>query len=661
MRKLFTIIFCLSLLFAQDYEEKYILIKLDQGVKKSEFRTVLNTSKYIIDKTVVKRLGIYKVRILDNRLTVQMAVEEMRNNPWVEKAQLDHKVSMRQTFPDDNEFGQQWSKHNTGQNGGTPDADIDAPEAWDISTGGVNALGDTIVVAVVDGGMMLTHPDLEPNLWTNYNEEIGDSNNDDCPGDCNVDDDSDGLIDEDSQDCGSNGYDIDGSPCTYLDDMDADDDENGYIDDINGWDAYNSDGTIPSNGHGTHVAGIIGAKGNNGSQVAGVNWDVKLMAIGGSSGTTSIVLEAYGYALDQRALYDLTNGAMGAFVVATNSSFGVDNADCNSVNYSLWNDMYNAMGEYGILSAAATMNSNSNVDNTGDVPTGCNSDYLIAVTNTTRNDTKNGGAAYGANSIDLGAPGTNILSTYTGGGTANLTGTSMASPHVAGAVGFMHSVMTPGFASYYKNNGADASVILKQMILNGTDSLTSLNGITVSGGRLNIYNTALLVQNYFAADSLDPNPVTDLQSDTSQWYQVTLSWDDPITLFGGDAISDFEININRDGFFHASIPSGLESFTDYGLMSGVPYHYSLITRLTTNDSTSVPVNISVIPIGGDCVVGDVNGDQIINLLDVINVLLFALEHEIPDEEGLCAADMDFDGEVTINDVLRLVDIVLGRP
>jgi hypothetical protein len=140
-----------------------------------------------------------------------------------------------------------------------------------------------------------------------------------------------------------------------------------------------------------------------------------------------------------------------------------------------------------------------------------------------------------------------------------------------------------------------------------------------------------------------------------------LSWDDPRTLFGGDAIWDFENHMNRDGFVHASIPSGLEYFTDYGLMSGVPYHYSLITRLTTNDSTSVPVNISVIPIGGDCVVGDVNGDQIINLLDVINVLLFALEHEIPDEEGLCAADMDFDGEVTINDVLRLVDIVLGRP
>ena len=241
------------------------------------------------------------------------------------------------------EFSSQWSKHNTGQNGGTPDADIDAPEAWDITTGGVNALGDTIVVAVVDGGMMLTHTDLVPNLWTNYNEIPGNN---------------------------------------------IDDDNNGYIDDIHGWDAYSSDGSIPSDGHGTHVGGIIGAKGNNGSMVTGVNWDVKIMAIAGSSSNTSTVLEAYGYALDQRAMYDSTNGALGAFVVATNSSFGIDFADCNSGNYILWNDMYDAMGEYGILSAAATMNNNSNVDNTGDVPTGCVSDYMIAVTNTTRNDVK---------------------------------------------------------------------------------------------------------------------------------------------------------------------------------------------------------------------------------------------------------------------------------
>ena len=614
MQKLLVIIIFVSGLFAQDHDPDHVLVKLGQDVKKGEFKTFLDSTKYVIEQTVVKRLNIYKVRILNEHLTAQMAVKELRNNPWVEKVQLDHKVTPRQTFPDDNQFSVQWDKHNTGQSGGTPDADIDAPEAWDITTGGVNALGDTIVVAVIDGGMMLNHTDLAQNIWINHNEIPGNN---------------------------------------------IDDDNNGYVDDINGWDAYSSDGSVPSDGHGTHVAGIIGADGNNGSMVAGVNWDVKLMAIAGSSGNTSTVLEAYGYALDQRAIYDSTNGALGAFVVATNSSFGIDNADCSSGSYALWNDMYDAMGEYGILSAAATMNSNSNVDNTGDVPTGCASDHMIAVTNTTRNDTKNSGAAYGATTIDLGAPGTSVLSTYSSGGTQTLTGTSMAAPQVAGAVGFMHAAMSAGFSSYFKNNGAEGGVLIKQMILDGTDPLTSLAGITVSGGRLNIYNTAVLVQEYLASDSLDPNPVTNLQADTSEWYQSTLTWNDPTTLFGGDPITDFIIEIDRDGLYHTSIPSGLESFTDYGLLSGVPYHYSFVTRLTDNDSTSAPANITVFPIGGDCIPGDVTGDQIINLLDVINILMFVLGYNTPGIEDFCAADVDHDGMITITDVLRLVDIVLG--
>ena len=614
MQKLLVIIIFVSGLFAQDHDPDHVLVKLGHDVKKGEFKTFLDSTKYVIEQTVVKRLNIYKVRILNEHLTAQMAVKELRNNPWVEKVQLDHKVTPRQTFPDDNQFSVQWDKHNTGQSGGTPDADIDAPEAWDITTGGVNALGDTIVVAVIDGGMMLNHTDLAQNIWINHNEIPGNN---------------------------------------------IDDDNNGYVDDINGWDAYSSDGSVPSDGHGTHVAGIIGADGNNGSMVAGVNWDVKLMAIAGSSGNTSTVLEAYGYALDQRAIYDSTNGALGAFVVATNSSFGIDNADCSSGSYALWNDMYDAMGEYGILSAAATMNSNSNVDNTGDVPTGCASDHMIAVTNTTRNDTKNSGAAYGATTIDLGAPGTSVLSTYSSGGTQTLTGTSMAAPQVAGAVGFMHAAMSAGFSSYFKNNGAEGGVLIKQMILDGTDPLTSLAGITVSGGRLNIYNTAVLVQEYLASDSLDPNPVTNLQADTSEWYQSTLTWNDPTTLFGGDPITEFIIEIDRDGLYHTSITSGLESFTDYGLLSGVPYHYSFVTRLTDNDSTSAPANITVFPIGGDCIPGDVTGDQIINLLDVINILMFVLGYNTPGIEDFCAADVDHDGMITITDVLRLVDIVLG--
>jgi subtilisin family serine protease len=503
--------------------------------------------------------------------------------------------------------------HNTGQSGGLEDADIDAPEAWDLTTGGVNALGDEIVVAIVDGGCLLSHNDLNDNLWINEDE---------IPG---------------------NGI---------------DDDNDGYVDDINGWNAYNSNGSISSDGHGTHVAGIVGAEGNNGSMVAGVNWDVKLMIIMGSSGNTSTVLEAYGYALDQRALYNETNGEEGAFVVATNSSFGVDFADCTSGNYPLWDEAYTAMGEAGILSAAATINANQNVDNIGDVPTGCTSDYLVTVTNTNRHDQK-ASAGYGVESIDLGAPGSSILSTYSNGSTSSLSGTSMATPHVAGAVGFLHSVMTSGFSQFQFNSPGEGALALKSMIMEGTDVISALENITVSGGRLNLFNSAMLVSQFMASDSLDPNPITNFTGDGSGGTVIQLSWENPISLFGGDTISDFINDLYRDGTLIESTEAGITNFVDTPVFPGTFYEYTVITRLIENDSTSVPVNLIVVAESGDCQLGDPNMDDIINVMDIIATLRFIMEWENPTPNEFCAADVDFDNTITVYDLLLISDIILG--
>ena len=608
------ILLIINILFGQEIVQDKIIVKIAPDISRSDFSSSLDTSRYAIEKVLVRRLNIVSIKLKNDKIGGPLsAIKELENNPFIDKVMPDTKVS-RRNIPDDAQFNQQWALQNTGQSGGTIDADIDAPEAWDLSTGGVTPLGDTIVVAIVDGGMLLTHADLIPNLWTNWGE---------IPG---------------------NGI---------------DDDNNGYIDDIHGWNAYSSNGSIPSDGHGTHVAGIVGAKGNNGNYVSGVNWDVKLMALGGSSGTTSIVLEAYGYILDQRAIYDSTGGASGAFVVATNSSFGVNNADCNSATYSLWNDMYNAMGQYGILSCGATMNNNSNVDVTGDVPTGCESDYMVSVTNTTRNDSKNSGAAYGVTTIDLGAPGTQILSTYTGGGTSSLSGTSMASPHVAGAIGFIHASMSSGLASFYRSSPDQGAIIIKQIILDGTDQLASLNGITVSGGRLNLYNSAVLSMEYLAADSLDPNPITNLTADTSVWYRVNLEWDDPTELFGGDPIPNFMIDIYKNEDFEASVWSGVESYTDDGLSANTEYNYSLITRVIDTDSTSISVSISAIPIGGNCQPGDLTEDNIVNILDVIELLRFSLGYYNPTDIDYCKADLNYDNTLDIIDVLMLMDVILG--
>jgi len=614
MKKLIFILWFIGASFSQKYAPGQILIQGMPNVKLDELSLGLDASRYQIVKPLMKRANIYLVKIIDQSISTPDALKEIRENPWIQNAQFDHYVSPRQTFPDDPSFTTQWELHNTGQSGGLEDADIDAPEAWDMSTGGLNALGDEIVVAIVDGGCLISHSDLDDNIWVNEDE----------------------------------------IPANGIDD-----DNDGYIDDINGWNAYNSNGNISSDGHGTHVAGIVGAEGNNGSMVAGVSWNVKLMTIMGSTGETSIALEAYGYVLDQRALYNETGGDEGAFVVSTNSSFGVDNANCSTGNYPLWDEAYTAMGEVGILSAAATANNNVNIDNVGDVPTGCDSDYLITVTNTTRNDQK-ASAGYGLESIDLGAPGSSILSTYNNGSTSSLSGTSMATPHVAGAVGFLHSVMTSGFSQFQFNSPGEGALALKSMIMDGTDPISALENITVSGGRLNLFNSTILVSQFMASDSLDPNSITNLIGIGTAGTAIQLNWSNPTNLFGGDTISTFENDIYRDGEWIQNMESDVTSYLDTPVFPGLFYEYTIITRLVENDSTSVPVSVIVEAEAGECQLADPNMDGMINVMDIIKTLGFIMEWQTPTSNEFCAADINFDNELSIFDLLLISEIILGN-
>jgi hypothetical protein len=252
-----------------------------------------------------------------------------------------------------------------------------------------------------------------------------------------------------------------------------------------------------------------------------------------------------------------------------------------------------------------------------------------------------------------------VLSTYTGGGTSLLTGTSMASPHVAGAVGFLHASMSTGFAFFFQNNPAEGGLLIKQLILDGTDPLPTLNGVTVSGGRLNLYNSALLSMETMAADSLDPNPVTNVTADTSEWYRVTLNWSDPTELFGGDPIPNFMVNIYRDGELESSVWQGIESFIDIGLPVDTEYIYTLVTRVVNTDSLSIVVSIPVVVAGGNCQPGDLTENNIVDVLDVVQLLRFALGYNEPSPEHYCTGDLNYDNYLNITDVLMLMDIILG--
>lgn len=444
---------------------------------------VVNGEKFEIklNKTLSQTLNIHLVSFPEY-IPARLVLSEIRDWDEILIAQVNHQLSPRTTFPNDSFFNvQQWSLNNTGQFGGTPDADIDAPEAWDVTTGGLTAQGDTIVIAVIDGGFDLYHPDLHF-----FKNRL------DIPG---------------------NGWDDDG---------------NGYVDDFDGWNSITSTGEVHTTGatanHGTHVAGIAAARGNNAIGISGVNWNAQVMPIKSSDNVESEVVEAYAYALDMRRAYNNSGGSAGAFVVVTNASFGVDEAD--PADFPLWCGMYDSLGAAGVLSAGATMNLNLDVDVTGDVPTACASDYLVAVTNTTNNDSKFGGAAYGDTTIDIGAPGTSIYSTIGGGNYISFTGTSMASPHVAGAIALLFSAACPDLIADYKANPGATALLFREFLLNGADSLANLTGLVATDGRLNLYNSVQLVQNYCSAGCFPPYGLTATHlTDTSS----KLNWANSVT------------------------------------------------------------------------------------------------------------------------------------
>ncbi len=435
------------------YVEGQVMVKLRSDVSPfqqqqmlQDFITAYGHIGLSLEQKLSSRMNIVLLNFTPGIMDDATVLNAIKAHPYVELAQFNHFVEQRALIPTDQYFGEQWNMHNTGQNGGMVDGDIDGPDAWEISTNGITATGDTIIIAIVDDGFDLDHEDLK--FWKNYLEIPGNN---------------------------------------------IDDDTNGYIDDYHGWNSWNNSGNLIERDHGTHVTGIAAAQGNNDKGVSGVNWNVKVMPVVGSATVESIVVAGYAYVHEMRARYNESNGAIGAFIVATNASFGVNMGQPE--DFPIWGAMYDSLGALGILSAGATANANWNVDEVGDIPTAFPSDWLITVTNTNRFDEKTTSAGYGAASIDLGAPGTDVYSTKQNGAYGTKTGTSMSAPHVSGAIAYMFSVADEAFMQAYHNDPAGTALVIRQYILNGADPLPTLEGITVTGGRVNIYNAAMQMTN----------------------------------------------------------------------------------------------------------------------------------------------------------------------
>lgn len=362
------------------------------------------------------RLANFKL----SEVNQKVALEALSKHPAVEYAEPDYQLRVL-GIPDDTRFAELWGMNNTGQTGGVADADIDAVEAWDITTG-----SSEIIVGVIDTGVDYNHPDLQANMWVNPGEIAGDG---------------------------------------------IDNDGNGYIDDVYGINAIAGNGDpMDDQGHGSHVSGTLGASGNNTQGVVGVNHEVSIAGCkflsSAGTGSTSDAIECVDY------FVALKNA--GHNIRVTNNSWG-------GGGYSqALADSITASENADILFVAAAGNDGVDNDVNPHYPSSYEHDSILAVANTTHTDEMAWDSQWGLTSVDMGAPGSAILSTVPGGGYASYSGTSMATPHVAGAAALVLSI-----------NPNLTALELKQLLMSSGDANANLAGLTVAGTRLNVHQALL--------------------------------------------------------------------------------------------------------------------------------------------------------------------------
>jgi subtilisin family serine protease len=347
----------------------------------------------------------------------------------------------RKRFPNDPLFGRQWDHHNTGQNAtpdgsGAPslaDCDIDAPEAWTITTG-----SRAVLVAVLDDGVNIDHEDLQANIWTNPGES---------------------GCDTQGRNKATNGIDDDG---------------NGYVDDVHGYDVADDDADVRGHEyvfHGTGCAGIIGAVGNNGLGGTGVCWSVTLMPVKVFSSDVPQDYETFLHAAVEGVYYASSMGAS----ITSNSYGGPDDPEFSLLGTQVWKRCM--LDTRHMLFVAAAGNSSTNNDSTVDWPSSDTSPQVIAVAASDNRDRLRDNSCFGVTSVDLAAPaGGSIVPRHDLADYNTFDGTSMACPHVAGVAALLKS---------YRPELTAAQ--LKQAILGSVDVKPDLYGKVVSGGRLNAY------------------------------------------------------------------------------------------------------------------------------------------------------------------------------
>lgn len=447
-----------------------------------------------------QKLGVEVIdRIRDDLVVVRSSMKSagaisnlakgLRKNPLVAIVEPNYIYHASKTS-NDPDLGKTWGIQNTGaaDSAGTiglAGIDIGAEGAWDFTTGSKN-----VVIAVIDTGIDFSHPDLAPQAWTNKKE-------------------------------------LNGKPG-------IDDDGNGYVDDVHGYDFANNKGdSTDDNEHGTHCAGTIGAKGNDGKGVTGVNWDVSLMAVKfldkQGSGSLANAIKAIDYARK-----------MGAKITSNSWSGGAAS--------DLLRKAIEATDKAGMLFIAAAGNEANDNDTTPTYPSTYAVPNVISVAAIDNRGRLASFSNYGIKTVHIAAPGVNVVSTIPGGGYDSFSGTSMATPHVAGVAGLMLA----------NNPNLTAAEVKKQM-LDSARPLYTLKKRVITGGMVSAYHALSGVRP--PEDPNDPGQlknVTPTAFSSAHNYKESTRLEHTFTIKGASKIAirfrkfSTEIGYDTVSFFDAS-------------------------------------------------------------------------------------------------------------
>ncbi|GAA5222260.1 S8 family serine peptidase [Membranihabitans marinus] len=436
--------------FQPNYVDGELLIQTDGTPLSTILASSINNrnlSKAQQYKSLGSDLNIYLYSFSTDVESTEEVYQRISQHPNIRNIQYNHYLSPRRQ-PNDENYIKQWALMNTDNNLG-----IGMESAWDITTGGQLANKYDIIIAVIDDGFNIEHPDLHDNMFKNV-REIPNNN--------------------------------------------IDDDGNGFVDDYRGWNPDTESDSIYSGNHGNLVAGVLGAVGNNNIGISGINWSVKILPLLlNKKFTEDGLISSYLYAYEMRKAFNESNGEKGGLVVATNSSWGISGYFPNE--FPIWCGVYETLYNEGILNCVATGNRVENVDQLGDLPSLCSSESLIVVTSTDENNLLSG--SYGIENVDIAAPGTAIY-TVLNEGYGYDSGTSFAAPMATGMVALMYSIPSNILLEAVLNQPKSTAQKIKTILLESAESIEDLNGKIKTGGKIDASYAIAMTMDTFGIDSI---------------------------------------------------------------------------------------------------------------------------------------------------------------